>query len=1312
MGSCGTCEAFGANAQCVNGSCTCTPNCTNKHCGDDNGCNGTCEGDKWCPTVYKCDTRCPTTQYPDGTCASTYIRNNQMVGSGWHMYTQRAASSCQYTGNPDHPSGFYCGGTQIAVQGESEYVWEDIDDCGETSIDNGTFCVQGNPTRSTTTHGCDLGGAASVGTNGAVCTTHNYAGAVDLCGLYGSTTSTCNGNNIRITDTNYVCAADSFNKTAACVPGGQSITELPCTGPSTSTYTFCSKGVECTATTNTLGGCEQMPTGARCRSGVDFNIVCSGPCDDGTTPSGCSEGDTQSCEGGGTQTCDPSGGWGECVCPEGQNSPSYQCIAGACSLADVCGKTSGDCNTASCNTIETTPKASLLAAAAAPYCETPDGAGIATFSWNFITASTGSAQTAWELQISTNSSFSKIIFDSGKQNGTANQAQFPVLLSTVKSTSTDACVSTQSCNFINYGVTYYWRVKVWDGSKASAWQNGDNFLYPHAHPAPIITYSVPDNVFKNTKAIFQDMSICYHDDGSQYYCKDLLVNSTAPASLSSILCKGVDYNIDGTKYCYGWWLNNNYSATTTPNKVDLGVVTVTATAADGSGVVGTKQIVITAAEPASSSSSDLVSSIVVTSEGAVSGIPTGQSLQMYATVLPNSAANKTVTWSAANGTGAATISSTGLLSATSAGTVTVRATANDGSNVYGTQTLTITQTASGGGAVTGISVVSAGAATSVASGDTLQMNAIITPSNATDTSVTWSVTPSTYSTVAVTIDASTGLLTAGAIGQASYTYTSTGVKTTTLQVCDEIGCCTGTKDVTVQLKPPTATSLFVTDRTGYYCTSSSMPGGGYLTYLNWTYNGGTGTSTVYNQQKYQLQISTTSDFSDMVYDSGQKTGITSNGGIYRTVIWVYPSSYTDVDSTTKVHIHYGQSYYWRVKVQEKTTNQWSDWYYYTDENGYVVTYTYPYPHQAPTVSAVANPTSAKTGETINFTDTSYCYDTAGTQYLCEDLDNVTYKWDFKDGSTVYTSDSSGNTSHAYFPDSTKTYPATYSPSLSVCDVGDTCCKASVPVTIGENAPPTIPDETITVGTPPTTITIGTPIVPNQLSVSDTAYYCSGANLATFRWGYADTEKDVETGWQLQISTAYSATDEGVFTSGIVFDDTQSYSGSNADTVPVSYDTCNGTSGHNCINYGKTYYIRVRVTELEAGTANYQNSNWYYYGNAGTPMTYTYPFPHPGPVLSYKYAAQGLSATFEDTSRCYGTLGAEYSCKTNTANTIEWSYENGSYTSAKTHTFASVDSTSVAERVCDDVGCCIAPSNVLLTEESGVLPLWKEISPFK
>lgn len=64
-------------------------------------------------------------------------------------------------------------------------------------------------------------------------------------------------------------------------------------------------------------------------------------------------------------------------------------------------------------------------------------------------------------------------------------------------------------------------------------------------------------------------------------------------------------------------------------------------------------------------------------------------LQMSAEVLPVNADNKVVQWSVENGTGKATISKTGLLTAMSNGKVTVKADAVDGSWTQGTMEVTI-----------------------------------------------------------------------------------------------------------------------------------------------------------------------------------------------------------------------------------------------------------------------------------------------------------------------------------------------------------------------------------------------------------------------------------------------------------------------------------------------------------------------------------------------------------------------------------------------------------------------------------------------
>lgn len=68
----------------------------------------------------------------------------------------------------------------------------------------------------------------------------------------------------------------------------------------------------------------------------------------------------------------------------------------------------------------------------------------------------------------------------------------------------------------------------------------------------------------------------------------------------------------------------------------------------------------------------------------------GGTLQLKANVEPDSASNKDVTWSVDN-EGVATIDQDGLLTAVANGTVTIRATAKDGSGVFGTIEIVISE---------------------------------------------------------------------------------------------------------------------------------------------------------------------------------------------------------------------------------------------------------------------------------------------------------------------------------------------------------------------------------------------------------------------------------------------------------------------------------------------------------------------------------------------------------------------------------------------------------------------------------------------
>jgi|GEM_PF-2440678 parallel beta-helix repeat protein len=155
----------------------------------------------------------------------------------------------------------------------------------------------------------------------------------------------------------------------------------------------------------------------------------------------------------------------------------------------------------------------------------------------------------------------------------------------------------------------------------------------------------------------------------------------------------------------------------------------------------------------------LVVSVSVTGAGGSTVISSNKgTLQLTASVTPSDATDKSVTWSIANGTGQATISSSGLVTAVANGTVTAKATANDGSGVYGTLAITISNQIK---PVTGITVSGSGGVTTITTNKgTLQLIATIAPSDASNKTVTWSIANGTGQ---ATISSS-GLVTAVANG--------------------------------------------------------------------------------------------------------------------------------------------------------------------------------------------------------------------------------------------------------------------------------------------------------------------------------------------------------------------------------------------------------------------------------------------------------------------------------------------------------------------------------------------------------------------
>jgi parallel beta-helix repeat protein len=85
-----------------------------------------------------------------------------------------------------------------------------------------------------------------------------------------------------------------------------------------------------------------------------------------------------------------------------------------------------------------------------------------------------------------------------------------------------------------------------------------------------------------------------------------------------------------------------------------------------------------------------VTEIRITSQNGSSSISNYQgTLQLNATIMPPEASGKSILWSLTNGTGQATISASGLVTAISNGSVTALATVNDGSGVKGTFIISI-----------------------------------------------------------------------------------------------------------------------------------------------------------------------------------------------------------------------------------------------------------------------------------------------------------------------------------------------------------------------------------------------------------------------------------------------------------------------------------------------------------------------------------------------------------------------------------------------------------------------------------------------
>jgi uncharacterized protein YjdB len=187
-----------------------------------------------------------------------------------------------------------------------------------------------------------------------------------------------------------------------------------------------------------------------------------------------------------------------------------------------------------------------------------------------------------------------------------------------------------------------------------------------------------------------------------------------------------------------WSLQMSTGAATISNSglvtaVANGMVIATASATDVSGVSDIFNITI-------SNQTVPVSIIDITSEGgAISITNTGGTLQLSANIIPTDATNKNILWSVQNVTGQAKVNSTGLVTAIANGTVTVTASATDGSDVSDAFNILISN--QNVVPVTEINVTGEGGNTSITEPNgSLKLYAEVLPSNATNKSFNWELT--------------------------------------------------------------------------------------------------------------------------------------------------------------------------------------------------------------------------------------------------------------------------------------------------------------------------------------------------------------------------------------------------------------------------------------------------------------------------------------------------------------------------------------------------------------------------------------------
>ena len=232
---------------------------------------------------------------------------------------------------------------------------------------------------------------------------------------------------------------------------------------------------------------------------------------------------------------------------------------------------------------------------------------------------------------------------------------------------------------------------------------------------------------------------------------------TATITPENATDKSVDWTSSDTKIA-------TVDSTGKVTAVSAGTASITCMAKDGSDKKATCEVTVTDPTPPKPS---VVKVAKITLNKTTASVGKGKTMQLTATVTPTNATNKAVTWKSSN-TKIATVSSTGKVTAKSAGTVTITCTAKDGSGKKATCKVTVTEPKPPVKPTVKVTKLTLNKKTATLSPkETLTLRATVTPTNATNKAVIWKSSNTKIATVS-----STGKVTAKSAGTVTITCTA------------------------------------------------------------------------------------------------------------------------------------------------------------------------------------------------------------------------------------------------------------------------------------------------------------------------------------------------------------------------------------------------------------------------------------------------------------------------------------------------------------------------------------------------------------